>query len=532
MKKFLALFALTAVFMPACAQSYHAEVTLRRDGLAVVKETFTLPYFMESLERKYPAVYQNGSGLGAEQSFDILSVRVGGQPAVYDKFTAGADEEISIKRPAKESKEVTYEISYQTFGLMRFYSDSDEMYLNALAYPADFKLDRVSAVINLPRGAEDYTVNVFAGRDGAVKRAAARVDAKDHVYSFTLDNPLKERETLIIAANIPKGFITPPKPADKKLNIRLYSVLGLGALLLYYLAVWLSLGVYTRKNITWKTTAAPQNLTPASVRYLYKKIPGQVADKYKSLLSTVLGLSVKGGLKIEKNGGEYSLVLKDKNKAATKEERLIIKALFTEGDDVFHAKNTPQRVIDGLRAALRAVSREELSKYFRSNKRWLITGWVLSGIYAALVLVLAWHRSTGYALLFAAAGLFISFVFSHLLNPFNAAGKEVMAEVEAFRTYLMSRPEEEGKEDIKVFETLLPYAVALGVENKWCRCFARQLEQMHSRGASFTWFESDSPAPENASYVGFFSTEIGRRFLKSFAYAQLNAEAETKKTEK
>ena len=74
-------------------------------------------------------------------------------------------------------------------------------------------------------------------------------------------------------------------------------------------------------------------------------------------------------------------------------------------------------------------------------------------------------------------------LFHYLLKAPTPFGQKILDEIEGFRLYLSTA--EQHRLDIlhppdktpELFEKLLPYAIALGVENEWSQQFAGILEQ-------------------------------------------------------
>ena len=95
-----------------------------------------------------------------------------------------------------------------------------------------------------------------------------------------------------------------------------------------------------------------------------------------------------------------------------------------------------------------------------------------------------------------------------------------MDEIEGFKMYL-DTAEQDRLERMQspqltpeVFETFLPFAFALGVENNWCDRFARELpEELEKRGGyQPTWYTG------NQNRLGALS-HLGSNFNSSFSSA-------------
>jgi len=91
--------------------------------------------------------------------------------------------------------------------------------------------------------------------------------------------------------------------------------------------------------------------------------------------------------------------------------------------------------------------------------------------------------------------IFINFIFYHLIKAPTLYGRKIMDQIEGFKLYL-SVAEKEGlnmrnppEKNPELFEKLLPFALALDVENAWSEQFAKVLAQAQiEHGYSPTWY--------------------------------------------
>lgn len=113
-------------------------------------------------------------------------------------------------------------------------------------------------------------------------------------------------------------------------------------------------------------------------------------------------------------------------------------------------------------------------------------------------------------LIFSLALLHVA--FSHLLKAPTLIGRRAMDEIEGFRMYLGATEKDRlnflhpPDETPQLFEKLLPYAIALGVENKWGSRFASALEQA---GYEPTWYSgSNFHSTHPGSFAGALSSSM------------------------
>ena len=205
--------------------------------------------------------------------------------------------------------------------------------------------------------------------------------------------PLQAYEGLTIVASFPKGFVRPPTDAERHAawlhaNRDLAAgVAALGVVVLYYLGTWLAIGRDPSRGTIIPLFEPPAGLDAPGVRY----VRGMGYDE-RCFSAGLVSLAVKGWLRISEQAGEFSLDrLPNRQTPLSPPETRLNASLFGGGGEalVLEQKNHGR-----LRAAITALQRglsvEYERKLFRSNRRWVIPGLVLS---AMALLVMAWFGS-------------------------------------------------------------------------------------------------------------------------------------------
>jgi len=111
-------------------------------------------------------------------------------------------------------------------------------------------------------------------------------------------------------------------------------------------------------------------------------------------------------------------------------------------------------------------------------------------------------------------------LFVWLLRAPTPAGRQVMDEIEGFKKYL-DTTEQDRLDRMRspaltpgVFESFLPYAYALGVENHWCERFAREMPEEIRQQSGY------QPGWYNGQYQGTHAlSHLGGSFSSSFSTA-------------
>ncbi|WP_428898082.1 putative membrane protein (DUF2207) [Parelusimicrobium proximum] len=532
MNKKLTLALLLSLLAPVLTagglEKYSMTVDLNKDGSANVSEKYTISHPSEQdLTVLIPTHYTSNLGIKKADIFRISEIKENGQSySLYKEEDLPFYKRITLTTKHNSSNESTYEVSYITSALVRYYGGGDELYIPfTAAQGADFAEGKI--IINLPYE-ENVAVNIYHGDTGELKRyeGAEISNANGHI-SIDLLTSVSDGEEVVVSIHLPKGVLDKHEAKSEiAAFVREHKILFDGSvfffsIIAYYILLWVSLGIYSRKDITAVISEPPAGMSPSAVRYMYKKIPGQVSDKFKMLSSAVLQMAVNGIVTIERKDSAYTITLSGKNTKQTDEEKLIISRLFPQDKETFSAKEYTSSYIHNMTAALQEKLEIDLhGKYFKKNNLWFAINYILAGAYILWALIFMWPESWIWTLTSCALIAALAVLFNRMLNPFNKEGRKVMEEIEEFRKYLMA---ENTSDSLKDFYVLLPYAVALGVENKWTRKFAEALYETAENGG-VAWYKTNTTIIP-ASYYTLLSAELGSGLALSFSFTGLTEES-------
>jgi uncharacterized membrane protein YgcG len=247
--------------------------------------------------------------------------------------------------------------------------------------------------------------------------------------------------------------------------------------------------------------------------------------------ASILGLAVKGQLAIDESeaglfglGKKYTLRKTPGAKldALADDERVLLAELFASGDRLVLESENHGRVNAAKSAHKSSLRTRFTPSFFRINGGWHFLGIVLSLVVVALAVVLPlksevappWFLTTpvGLATLGCVlAGLAANGVFGRLLKAPTVAGREAMDRLRGFRLYLdVAEGDELALRDAppltpQLYETNLPAALALGVEQRWAERFT-EMCAMQAATYSPAWYHGDS---FDAGNLSRFSSSIG-----------------------
>lgn len=469
-----------------------------------------------------------------------------------------------------------YKIRYASYGHIGFFDNFDELYWNVTGNEWSFLIEQASVSIHLPEGAQALRGSCYTGTYGSSASSCREIESKDpSTASYATETSLHPGEGFTVAVAFPRDIIDRSVAATYPGEVSLlwkivYALIGLSIAALYFYYTWKKVGKDPEKPVVIPQFRPPHNWSPAIVRYLYKR-------KYdnRTFTSAILSLAVKKALNIQQEKKKYKLI---KNQGTLKkelspEEKTVFNTLLKDRktlpvSDSNHARfsRASSRLKDSL------SKQQNLKDYFRKNGEYIAkaAGLVLLLLSAFLILVGLKIQDVLFMIPFlAVSALIISFIpkakgciilfiliwgvgflFGSLLMIFNLLDKDFVsltyaalllvgfflylylikaptelgaktqAELEGFRLYLCTAegdrlnaltPPERTPE---LFEELLPYAVALNVENEWSSQFNSILEQA---GYQPEWYDNSKPLA-----YGVLASSLGNSLTSSLGSAQVD----------
>ena len=223
----------------------------------------------------------------------------------------------------------TYTIRYRVDRELGFFKDFDELYWNVTGNGWTFAIDRAEAYIELPPGAKILKSAAYTGYQGD-RGHDFTVQTGDHDIVFKTTRRLAPKEGLTVAVSWPKGVVHEPSGQERvgfflRDNVALaIGLIWLAVLLGFYLWVWYRVGRDPASGTIIPLYAPPSGFSPAGVRFV-----SRMGYDDKAFAAAVVDMAVKGGVLIQEDGGDYTLVRRDAAKGAlSRDEQLVIAQLF------------------------------------------------------------------------------------------------------------------------------------------------------------------------------------------------------------
>ena len=370
--------------------------------------------------------------------------------------------------------------------MLGFFEEHDELYWNVTGFDWVFPIDKASATVQLEFEAplsgimkEAYT-GPF-GAQGADYRA--QLQASGHVH-FEATTPLSPVNGLTIVVGWPKGFVDEPTRADRigwllKDNVNLLAaVIGYLLLLAYYVPVWRKYGRDPEEGVIVTRYEPPQGFSPASLRYIR-----QMYYDNKVMTAAVVNLAVKGYLEIDKRGKSHWLTRSRPEAAIAATaagERELLEGLFKDGNSV-ELDNANHKTLGKARGAHRKSLIDDYKQhYFKTNATLNIPAIII--VLATVLIALNVGRGPTPLVIGAIVVAFLTMAFfAVIMKRPTLRGRKLLDEMLGFKEFLEIAEKDElnlrnpPAKTPQLFEALLPFALALGVDQQWSERFASVL---------------------------------------------------------
>lgn len=457
--------------------------------------------------RRIPVRYDRGRAADWRVRVDVESVTDGqGNPLRFGSREGGGYVELKIGDPDSwVTGEREYRIRYRVARGLLYFEDHDELYWNATGTEWEVPIESASTTVELPAGAsgEGLRTACFAGPRGS-SLADCSAEVSGDAVRFAANDTLAPGSGLTVVVGLRKGVLPQPSAAEQALD-RASD----------YVSAWLLLPLlaFVVLHRLWRTQGRdPAGADAIPVRYeppagLAPAEVGTVLDERADpadVTATILDLAVRGALRIEEEESkrflfltnrDYKLVRTGQDVATKPFERKLLDALFTGRGNEVRVSDLREKFykhVPGIQSALYAGLSGGPDACFPSSpeairKRWRMIAILTLGL-AGLVLMA--EQSVVAIGSVAATGLLV-LAYGQAMPRRTRKGRRARDEILGFQEFVRrvdaDRLERSGGRTADRFERVLPYAVVLGVADRWAEAF----EGIYVTPPS--WYRSDSP---------------------------------------
>ncbi len=492
--------SLILIISPAFAQyftinKFHSDITINKDSSLLVKETIDVEFHQSrhGIYRELPFKYRDEFGKVITTPARVLSVTDdSGKSWKYQVQKAGHLFNIRIgdaKRYVKGNQ--TYVVIYEVENVILFFNDHDELYWNVTGNYWKAPIKEASATVTL--GTKERSKNLMvAGYEGRYgSKEACGAETYDNSGKFFTKRSLAIGEGLTIVFGWDKGLVFPPSSWKKFLwamNLRenwifLFPIFSF----LYMANRWYRKGRDPRVRESVAVMYEPpkyenQPLTPGEV--------GALIDEKldpRDITSTIVGLAVKGYIKIEEKKEEglifdktdyYLKKVKNHDSNLNPFEIELMKSLLPGDLPGVFISSLKNKFYTNLNLLKKTLYGELVrKKYFLRNPEQVTTSYFVSGflimIFGGLIFGFLMADSIVKVIFaWALTGLPI-LGFAKFMPAKTRAGAMAYMDIVGFQEF-MNRAEKDRLErmgDMNLFSKFLPYAIALDVADNWAKAF-------------------------------------------------------------
>ena len=432
----------------------------------------------------------------------------------------------------------TYTITYYvTRGVISFYQDKTEWYwdINGTAWSQPFT--QVSGEVIFPDGATNASLarSCYTGFQGE-SGTDCSITPTAHGYSFTATRPFAIGENLTVAVQVANGYFQPYTTADwVKDNMKQLAGVAFGFIMLIiaFMGWWRIGRDYHGRGTIIPEYEPPAGMSPAEV--------GLLADyqlQGRDISATLIDLAVRGYVTITDNTKKYlgfikvpdfQLTLNQSPTALKVHEQTVLQIVFPTlavGTTVNLNRINRQSAaisVQLLRKSLTDSLTTANGVFEPAGKRW---SKYYSGLGVAFIIPVLFFRGVfgwGWIMGFVIAA--ISFwAFASAMQRRSHAGVEMYEKVKGLELYMktaeadrlkmlqsVDRPYAAPEKTYNLFEKLLPYAIALGVEKSW----AKQFDGIFNKAPD--WYQGSAANNFSAVYFASSLSSNMSSFSQSFS---------------
>ncbi len=483
-----------------------SDIRVSQDGWIEVTETITVraegSRIRRGIYRDFPTTYRDSSGNTVEVVYEPLSVLRNDAPEGYfsERMSNGIRTYFGRSDHFLRHGVHRYTFRYRAHRMLGFFDAHDELYWNATGHDWAFPIDRAEATVTLDfdGDVEILEANAWTGPMGARgDDFSVRVDRAS--ASFETTATLGPASGLTVVVTWPKGFVAEPGAMQRagwllSDNVSLLvALLGLSAMLAYLVPVWHSFGRDPEEGLIVTRYEPPEGFSPASLRFIR-----QMYYDNKVMTAAVVNLAVKGYLRIDEADDQYTLSKTEPGQPApalATGERELYDALFDEDDRVILDNEYHSRIGRARKAHRASLRRDYRGRFFRTNGLLGLPA-IGIGVLAAVIALNVGVGPTPFVIVTLVLMLATYLLFAALMRRPTTLGRQVLDQTLGFRDYLDIAEKDEldlrnpPEKTPQLFERFLPFALALGVEQRWAERFASLFAGLGSAEAGYhpSWY--------------------------------------------
>lgn len=445
-------------------------------------------------------------------SFSVIDDQ--GKKHQFEKSTSSGMVSLKIGDPDRYVSGIkTYTIKYKVAGALRYFSEHDELYWNVTGAGWNVPMADVQSTVLLPASVDGPQLKLacYSGPSGSTA-ADCTFNSDNRSIYFSAKSAFNPYEDLTIVVGFPRGIVTvlEPKPVFSQTPLGIFLmqlaiVAGTLAALWWYvlytvsvIVKWFRFGRDPRGNVGQVRAGFDPPKGPGG-EPLTPSETGAILDEsvdQRDIAALLVDLARRGHLRIdERKKKDFYLIktVSKETKALLNFEKDLLDGIFATGDDI-RLKDMQYKLSTTVSDIKKEIYHRLVKhKYFPKNPEATRNFYVGMSVLGLM---------TGNVLLFI-AGL----LFGRHIPQKTVEGSSARNIAQSLKNFLSSQERQlefQAKNQI-MFEKLLPYAVAFGVEEIW----AKRFEDLDMKPP--TWYSSYSGSG------GYRTTYLTQNLNNSFS---------------
>lgn len=563
MKKYIFTLSLILVFAvffdiakaanPEVIQNFVTDIEIQKDGSLNIIENITYDFDTNQkhgIFRDIALTAKDGPNLVINVS-DVID-----ENGKYYNYVTSTDNDILHIKIGDADKLVsgikTYVINYNVHNAIRSFEGHDELYWNLTGIEWNVGIENAHVSVTLPDSSiKDVRMDCFTGKAKSTENNCSFAQ-KDGSVNYSTTLPLGANEGLTLVLGIPVGYIdnvyVEPQYSNSFENSSFDAMsFAFGIFFLFYIAAIVTISV---KKSSKPNPIIPRELKgqPVVVEYRppNKLSPieiGTVLDRrvdITDISSIIIDLAIKGYLKIRYTVKEISffpdkkcfefIKLKNGEDLTHPAYKAMFHLLFRDKNSVVLSELETQKKV--FRSDIKKINEKTDKKlyddgYFdKAAKRQLEKNWKQLFMVILVLFLLIFISSYFFMalspifiLLVCIFGFFSVLRNAKLNHKLTEQGLTTLKKIIGFKEFLELTEKDKlellNAPELKpeMFEEFLPYAMVLGVENKW----AEKFEGIYETAPN--WYEDPTMQGFNSTIfvhsIGQFNTSFNGVFAST-----------------
>lgn len=530
--------------------SFHSDITVEKDGALQVTETIKIyngeggnnDEIKRGVVREFPTRYKTKTGLVSTVPFHLISATKNGEREFYKWENAenGVRYYFGTASEFLERGYYTYVLSYQTSRQIIFHNDKDELYWNVNGTGWSFTSGKVSCRITFPEGAKINENNCYTGVQGSTDSDCNFKIISSNVVEFSTTQLLNANEGLTVSTTIQKGMITAPTPLQSAWALLKDNyILPALAIAIFFLFVinftaWWRVGRDPEAGTIIPQFEPPQDFSPADCGFLLKQTysaPLFAASIVDYAVHRLVDIEVKReGLILKTPVYYFNRPAHIRGEFERDYKRY--KWYGYDIEDLFGqkaAKGEYNSLIASRYSSLHTQlkNRMQISSGTTNSFRGLFSlndGYIGLGIFylflcgfGTMIYFIVYGGTpvlVASAILLLLLGVVLQILFSRWMSAYTKEGRKLLDHVLGFKRYLETAEQKmfdalnPPEMTIQLFEKYLPYAIALGCENKWAAKFEAIINQAIEGGYQPVYYRMQGSSFSASSFASGISSGI------------------------